>query len=124
MTEIETAQRQRFIESIRKAADFLEQFPEIPVRTVANLFVPCNDPSEVRGKGYGLLRKIAGSDTFYFIKDFGNQVELNFTLKRDQICKKVKVGEKIVAATEEKTIPATPEHVEEIFEWQCPDSIS
>ncbi len=42
----------------------------------------------------------------------------------EQICKKVKVGTRIVPAREEEIIPAEPEQEEDVYEWQCPESFN
>jgi hypothetical protein len=41
---------------------------------------------------------------------------------RQNVCKKIVVGTRVVPATEERVIEAEPEHEEEIVEWECPES--
>jgi hypothetical protein len=39
------------------------------------------------------------------------------------VCRKVKVGEKIVPASAKIIVPAQEQHTEPIYEWECPTSI-
>lgn len=49
-------------------------------------------------------------------------MKVHVSIDRDQVCKRIVVGTKIVPATEEEIIPAQPEHEEEIVKWECPES--
>lgn len=42
--------------------------------------------------------------------------------KKENVCERVVVGTRTVAAEPEKIIPAKPEREEEIVEWKCPES--
>ena len=73
---------------------------------------------------FGAMEKIAdpGSSLFILRKKLdGFCLEINYN--REDVCHKVKVGEKVIPAMPERILPATPEQVVEQFEWQCPDSI-
>lgn len=49
-------------------------------------------------------------------------MKVHVSISREQVCKRVVVGTKIVPAKEEEIIPAEPEHEEDIVKWECPES--
>lgn len=63
----------------------------------------------------GQVKKNYAGDYFWLTKEFGGGVKMEWNCPRQEVCEKVKVGEKVV--------PAQPERVEEVFEWKCHDSI-
>lgn len=47
---------------------------------------------------------------------------ISVSASREVVCKKVLAGTKTIPAKEEEIIPAQPEHEEEIYKWECPES--
>lgn len=50
---------------------------------------------------------------------FGPYVRFTIATKRSVICERIVTGTKIVPATKEIVLPATPERTEEVVEWRC-----
>jgi hypothetical protein len=119
-----TNPNQDIIDGLRAMADWLAAGHWIPEYTVMQLDVfPSAEQFRQVAREAGKLEKKGSGDYFYLRKEFTPRVYIDFNQRRDQICERVKVGEKIIPATPEMTIPARPEKVEEIFEWKCPPSL-
>lgn len=104
------------IDGLRAMADFLECFPDVPqpVLMNGNAFVDAVDlPRLARLTSW---RKAYMGEWFALAKDFGGGVTLDINVQREQVCKKVVTGTRIVPAVE-----AQPEHEEQIEEWICDD---
>ena len=114
--------KEKMVKDLRAMADFLEQkeftgrFGEVPV------YIFC-DSKEIFSKNVAAMGSFAKSADSWInaTKRFGN-VKLEVTAERSVVCEKVKVGEKIIPATEEQIIPAKPERKEDIYEYKCPES--
>lgn len=110
---------------LRRLADFLDANPNLcPAWSghSVNLFPSDELWAEVIRSGHG-LKKVANGNYFSLVKDFGGNVTLEWNKNREQVCKRVKIGEKIIPAVPERIIPAQPETVVEEFDWVCPDSL-
>jgi hypothetical protein len=68
----------------------------------------------------GPVKKDAGEATFDVQKDFGGGVTLRWWASRTSVCHAKVVGTRTVPAEAEKIIPAKPERVEEVVEYECP----
>jgi hypothetical protein len=110
-----TAKRRAdFIDGLRKMADFFEQHPQIKTCSIdGNVFVE-------RSELAALARLGGGSKEYYdswfaLRRTFGEDVRLDINVSREQVCRKVVVGHKIV--------PAQPEREVEIVDWVCEESV-
>lgn len=121
------------VQSLRSLANFIEQNPTA-ISTHQNVHIYEWCPGELHGinhvalkdvakSGWGPLAKEVDDSHFALVKRFGPRVLIRWFTDRKAICKLVKVGTKVIAAEPEKIIPAKPERVEDIVEWQCPDSL-
>lgn len=117
----------KLIADLRAVADFLEARPSLKNLAIGgiNLFAYVWNKEEfanqVRVMGTG-EKAVHGND-LHFSKKFGS-IELAIFSDRETVCDRVQVGEKIIPAQEEvtipaKTIPAQPERIEPIYEWKC-----
>lgn len=119
--------KSRYAEDLRKLADFIEAHAELfeysmPVKI--DLFA--HNREEFAEK----IRKMGGGDKkeqfgwFIFEKKFGqHSIELN--IQRDRVCTKVKTGTKIVSKIDPEYLETAPriEVEEDVYEWECPESI-
>jgi len=117
--------KQELIDGLRDFVAFLEQadFPEY-VEFYPDLFYifsPSRESFAKSVKALGACEKRYDDAYLNADKGFG-KIKLQVSLARNKACERVKVGEKIVAAKEAFTVEATPETVEEVYEWKCPDS--
>jgi hypothetical protein len=50
---------------------------------------------------------------------FGDHVRLHISAERQTVCERIVVGQRIVPAHDEYTVPAEPEKTVDIVEWKC-----
>jgi hypothetical protein len=119
-----------FTDGLRKLADFLESQPELQqyvgkhTPTEINLFPP--DDAEVAStmaRAFGTAAKKYGDTLFYLSKEFGGGLALRALFAREAVCVKRVVGQRVVPAEPEVVIPAKPERVEDIIEWDCAEPL-
>lgn len=119
--------KQATIDGLRKLADFLESRPGLTFYEEFDLscFVYSDEEFTASVKAIGTFDKVFVGDFFVARKIFGGGVRFDVNRKRDKVCTRVVVGQKTIPAEPEKiiTVPAKPERVEEVFEWQCPKSL-
>lgn len=104
-------------------AEFLKKHPQVIVQCPTFYIFPKTKEAlleSVRGIG-GAKKEISGN-YFSFVKEFG-PVHLHWVVDREVVCERVKVGEEVIPARPEMTLPATPETVSAIYEWRCPESV-
>src|SRR6267142_3161814 len=114
-------------ESFVRLGQFLIEHPEFETTlptTRLNFVATGEGQLESLAKSFGECKKVVDDNYFILRKQFGT-VEVDLFTYREQICERVKVGEKevpeqIVPAREEEIVPA---HTEPIYEWKCPDSL-
>lgn len=117
-----------FIQGLRDFADWLEAHPVLPptLYGLPNgrilLFVKDKDQLAAAARWLGTCEKVVTEDWFSLVKTFG-PIALEALIERPQVCERVKIGEKVIPAQPERVLPAEPERVEEVYEWQCPESI-
>ena len=122
--------KEQFVKELRELANFVEGSEFGDDFKVSNqtfhLFCHSKDEFKKRVKALGNFEKSADL-WLNATKRFGDFISFQVTIMRDIVCKKVKVGTKIVPAQEEKVIPeqiipAKPESVEDVYEYKCPES--
>jgi hypothetical protein len=119
----DATERGRFIKSLRDFANFLEAHPVVNhPRNITTYVFPEANLIKAYAVAFGKSKKSADESYFDLIKTFGSDITLKACFRRDDVCERVKVGEKevqeeIIPATIEKVIPA---HKEDIYEWKCP----
>jgi hypothetical protein len=133
--------RETFIETLRKTADFFESHPQLGAPVVGE-HVCFSYYGSITNDGRMNVDSKEG--LAYFVHAVGGKVEkradetfydltanpiphLYLTAKayRGSVCAQVKVGEKVVPEHVEPAMEAVPErvvpeHVEDILEWKCP----
>jgi len=118
-----------FANDLRDLADWVESHshPELQIPGLDRVDIFPHDDGEslpLYAKAMGTVEKEADDSFFMLRKNFGSiQLEVNWW--REQVCERVKVGEKVIP---EQIFPAKseeiiPEHVENVYEWKCPESI-
>lgn len=121
---------QEAIAGLRALADFFEQHPELADMahtTHVNIWPPKEEFVNVV-RQLGLVTKHAGEALFWVRKTFSRMVILDCNAEREEVCQKVLKERRVIPAKPEeyvpgKVVPAEPERVEEVFAWECPDSI-
>ena len=115
MTEQSEAMRkQRFIESLRACATFLETHEGVraPRYITMNIFVDTRDDLALHARAAS-WEKHYNDIWFYLRREFGEDLSLDVTAPRDAVCERRVVGTEVVPAQAERTV--------EIVEWVCED---
>jgi hypothetical protein len=114
--------RAEFVSALRAAADFFEANPQVPTPNYVAATVYADNLYQVRkathltgswGKTY------SGNAYVNYSKKFGsteNGFQLDISLARDTVCKRVQVGTKHVESVEA--------HDEPVFEWKCDEPVT
>jgi hypothetical protein len=63
--------------------------------------------------------KVFQSTDLELTRTFGGMITLKVYAKRDIVCERVQVGEKLVPAREPRIIEGEPEHTEPVYEYIC-----
>lgn len=86
------------------------------------LFCEGNEDFAKNARLLGSFTKESGSGYLNLFRNFG-PIRFEVTIPHAKICKRVVVGTRVIPAEPERVIPAKPEHIEELYEWHCPDSV-
>ena len=115
-----------FARSLHAIAEFYEANPNMPVPYVDifNTFVQSKGDMIHCARMLGTCDKSVTNDWFELQRNFG-QIKLVVNIRRDSVCERVKVGERVVP---EQHLPAreaeiVPEHTENVYEWKCPEAL-
>lgn len=121
---------QKMIDDLKKLVEFLEDRPTIEFSGGEQTFyVSCSvDELKDFAAQAGTTTKSHDATWFNLDKRIGSHIRIHAYTDRNAICEKIKVGEKVIPAREEKYIPgrvepAEPERVIDVFEWKCPPSL-
>jgi len=117
--------KQQFVRTLREIADYLESRPFDEDLEYGDIYktVFCRNKAEFGRTvaAAGNVEKNAEGNYLDANIMFGYS-KLQFTIAKKLTCQRIKVGEKTIPATEEFTVPAEPERVEEVYRYECPDS--
>jgi len=133
LTDTEFRSVTNYLEEMQDLHDFLSQHPFLlknqswyPIEI--NIYVADKAGLAEMAKELGTADKHESTYYFSLIKKFGqHKVEVNAS--RDKVCTKIKTGTKITkkhdpeAVSEALAQLPTIEVEEDVYEWQCPDSI-
>ena len=119
------------IDGLRKFCDWLEANPQPKYDVCETNLQICPDAERFSGVAKsigGKMQKRINGDLFCLDAELSAKVKLAIVVKRDAVCERVKVGERVIPAQPEvelpaKVIPAKAEVIEEIYEWKCAESI-
>ena len=112
--------REEVIQGLRELADFLERNPTVPTPYAGvTVDVFPRDREELRQVAAAASwEKVYSTNWFWLQKDFSGGVSLHVDLERDQVCRRVVVGQRTIPAQ-----PAQPEQLVDEVEWMCDDPI-
>lgn len=109
------SKRTEFIAGLRELADFLEKHRAAPLPVgYLNAFPDDDIDLASIARAIGSAEKDFNGDWLFLNKQFG-PIQYAVSIKRERFCEKRVIGTRIV--------PASPEHEEEIFAWDCVESI-
>jgi hypothetical protein len=118
-------QQEDTVKGLREFADWLEQasIPEDTRLSAGPIYLFCDSTEGFSQtvKALGACSKSAEGSYLNATKSFGD-IRLQATVEREKACKRIKTGTRIVEATPAFTVPSQEEHLEDIFEWECPPS--
>lgn len=124
--------KQEMIDSLEEILTLLKEreFPESVVFELGwtGIRAVCAAPEEFAGaaRALGTFEKNPIGNILYLDRKCG-AIELSVSIDRAKTCRKIVKGTRVVPATrrEVKTYvtEAQPERVEEVVEWECPESI-
>lgn len=117
--------REKLIAGLRKIADVLETNQEAKIPYFGPCVVRVDDSEQLLAQSRvfgGKWAKSVSDDSFNLRQHLGCSLELYLYADRENVCKKIVIGTKLVPETviEAQIIPA---HEEEIVEWHCPESL-
>ena len=125
--------RAELVSGLREFADWLEEKAPIGLAGKITYVFASADGVNDKGKLTETVRAMGKStkeyfgDSLYVKRSFGDgdRVDFTVTTSRENVCKKIKTGEKIIPAHVEPALPErlVAEHVVEEFEWDCSDPI-
>jgi hypothetical protein len=123
LDEIDQRRKDEYVAGLRELADWLESRPELekPVGMITILWPAyCVEDFAKLRRESGLTdkRDYAGTEISFFRKFTGGHEAIVYCSK-ELTCERKKVGERVIAARPEQLIPAQPEQIEEVFEWEC-----
>jgi hypothetical protein len=112
--------RQKFADSLRDLARFIETHPrvQVPIRETFYIF-PKKEEIGTYARELGKAKKRGGDTFFDLVKDFGPACELQVSWYREQVCERVVVGTETV----EERVPdtyTTQTVTRDKVEWHCP----
>ena len=111
-----TTAREKFIEGLREAADFLDAHPGLPTQfgpIACNVFVDTKEEFATFAR-MGGWAKNANGEWFFLTRTIGSlQYEIN--IYRRKVCRRVVTGT--------RDVPAAPAHVIEDVTWNCDEPI-
>lgn len=116
--------REEQIIGLRNLADFYEANPNFPLGYLGDSFVFVATREEVvnLARGFGNWDKHYIGDTFYLVKKMSENLKLNICVPREQVCRKVVSGKRMVEKDVTQVI--RKEMVEEeIFDWVCDEPL-
>ena len=109
--------RAEWVNGLRAMADWFEQHPErIPLwnHLQINLFPGDKAELAVLAREFGRAVK-DGDDRWFHVKRPCGPHSISGTIEREQVCRKIVTGTKIV--------PAQPEREVEVVEWVCDEPV-
>lgn len=114
----ELARREAFVQSLRALAFFLEDNPQVPApfNDTMNIFVHGREELAAIARTGNWTKQYSGN-YFTLAKAFGEDLSYEVNASRDQVCRKVVTGTRIVPYR-----PSEPEHEEPIEEWICDEA--
>lgn len=124
LTEQQENDRKAFISSLRGLADWYEAKKELPAPVLkmdAALYPDTADQFRALARVIGSSKKEQYGDFddyMRLVKDFG-RCEFKLVIEKQKTCNRVKVGEKVIPAKPERLLPAEPQKVVDVYEWDC-----
>jgi hypothetical protein len=110
------ADRRAWLAGIRELADFIEAHPDLPCPSSGAHLIYCFTKAQLvdiaRVRGVRWQKDVREGSEYFSIKTtFTGGHAYEAYVDRVEVCRKVVTGTVVV--------PATPEHVEETFKWEC-----
>ncbi len=119
--------RAEFIAGLYELADWFYSHAEcpIPCQCQVDIFAHSKEQFLEMRRQAGCTEKATVGDWMIFRKKFSGGVRIDINISKENTCRRIKIGERTVEAKPARTVelPAEPEHVEEIYEWRCPEAI-
>lgn len=117
----ESKRRRMFIQGLRDMADFFENHPDLKFPHYSGLNVFVNTREEIAEIArQSTWSKVYAGHWFCLRKQFGSDLTLEINISREEVCRKVVTGTRVVPAM--PAMPATEETVEEVTEWVCDET--
>jgi hypothetical protein len=109
-------ERRLFIQGLRDLAVFLESHPAVPTpySNDINVFVSTKEELATIARS-STWAKDVNDDYFWLVKRFVGNVSIQVNTTRDNVCRRVVVGQKV--------IPAQPERIVDDVQWECDDPL-
>jgi hypothetical protein len=120
------SETQRFAAGLRELATMYETYPGMPLPN-PYLFSYGASPQQLvelaKAQGARETKKEYSGEQFVLVKEFSGDLQVRFSITREQVCRKVvrEIIEVPETIEPEQTIPARiiPAHTREVIEWQC-----
>jgi len=111
------------VKGLRELADFVERtdFPINPFRVLSGWNSVADFTEQL--KKLGSFDKKIDDVHVRCIKKFPGGIEFEVYILKNLTCKRILKETRIIPATPEIIIPAEQEREENIYEWECPESL-
>lgn len=110
----------------RALAELAERVPHGPYVGSTDMIIVAHTSEEVaqtvKAIG-GKWQKDNNENNMLIIQTVTDTADIRLVINHAHICERVKTGTLLVPAQPERTLPATPQHEEDVYEWKCPESI-
>lgn len=118
--------KQRFVRTLREIADYVDSRPfdeNLPFKApLFNLYLRDKKQfGEAVAAAGNVEKSVSVCDYLHAKVSFSGHYFI-IAIEQALACQRVKVGEKVIPATQEYTLPAQSERVEDVFEFKCPES--
>ena len=118
--------KHRFVRTLREIADYVESRPfdeDLPFEVpLFSLYLRDKKQFGEAVAAAGNVEKCVSGMEYLHAKVSFREHYFIIAIEQDLVCHRVKVGEKTIPATEEHTVPAESERVEDVYKYECPDS--
>lgn len=113
-------------EGLRQLADWIESHPDVEVpydlRNGLTIFTYSKEDLAKVARSLGKCTKKSDDLSYTVTRNFG-PIEVSGYASRGSVCQRVKVGTQKVQKPDPEFTPPMIEVEEDIYEWQCPESL-
>lgn len=126
LNEYQSQKRRDYITGLKRLVDLYENNELMPAPACSeavSIFAENLQHFLELRRSLGMHDKYGDDDWLSFRREITPMLKICLHVNKAKTCQRVLVGEKVVPASPEIRIPATPERVEKEYRWVCPESL-